>query len=65
MRILLLTFFLCILSGCATIVKDDSQPVAFSSEPQDAIIRLNNMPVGKTPSTIMVKQNLDLFFVQI
>ena len=48
--------FLVIFSSCATIVKDDSQPVAFSSEPQDAIVRLNNMPVGRTPSTIMVKR---------
>ena len=48
--------FLVIFSSCATIVKDDSQPVAFSSEPQDAIVRLNNMPLGRTPSTIMVKR---------
>jgi hypothetical protein len=65
MRILLLTSFLCILSGCATIVKDDSQPVAFSSEPQDAIIRLNNMPIGKTPSTIMVKRKMGETMIEI
>lgn len=45
-----------IFSSCATIVKDDSQPVAFSSDPQDAIVRLNNMPVARTPSTVMVKR---------
>ena len=36
--------------------KDDSQPVAFSSEPQGADISLNNIPVGTTPTTVMVKR---------
>lgn len=43
-------------SGCATITKDDSQPVAFSSDPQGAIVKINNIPRGVTPTTIMVKR---------
>lgn len=44
------------LSGCATITKDDSQPVAFSSDPQGATVIINNVPRGVTPTTIMVKR---------
>jgi len=45
-----------ILNSCATIVKDDSQPVAFSSEPQGADVSLNNITAGTTPTTLMVKR---------
>ena len=45
-----------IFNSCATIVKDDSQPVAFSSEPQGADVSLNNIPMGTTPTTLMVKR---------
>jgi hypothetical protein len=44
-------------SGCATIVKDDSQPVSFSSEPQGATVSINGIPRGVTPTTIMVKRS--------
>ena len=47
-----------IFNSCATITKDDSQPVAFSSEPQGADISLNNIPVGTTPTTVMVKRKM-------
>ena len=45
-----------IFNSCATITKDDSQPVSFSSEPQGAEVSLNNIPVGTTPTTVMVKR---------
>jgi hypothetical protein len=45
-----------IFNSCATITKDDSQPVSFSSEPQGAEVSLNNLPVGTTPTTVMVKK---------
>ena len=41
-------------AGCATITKSESQPVAFSSEPQGAIVSINGVPSGITPVTIMV-----------
>ena len=52
----LISFILVLSSGCATIMKDDSQPVAFSSEPQGAVVVINNVPRGTTPSTIMIKR---------
>ncbi len=43
--------------GCATIVKDDSQPVAFSSDPEGALVSINGNPRGRTPVTVMVKRS--------
>ena len=47
-----------IFNSCATITKDDSQPVSFSSEPQGADVSLNSIPVGTTPTTVMVKRKM-------
>ena len=47
-----------LFNSCATITKDDSQPVSFSSEPQGADVSLNNIPVGTTPTTVMVKRKM-------
>lgn len=52
-------------SGCATIVKDDSQPVAFSSDPQGATILINGTPRGQTPTTIMVKRSAKKQMIQM
>ncbi len=41
-------------SGCATFTKSESQPVAFSSEPQGATVSINGVPSGITPVTIMI-----------
>jgi hypothetical protein len=46
-----------LFSSCATILQDDSQPVAFSSDPQGAIVSINGMPSGTTPCTIMVRRS--------
>lgn len=54
-----------IFNSCATITKDDSQPVAFSSEPQGAIVALNSIPRGTTPTTIMVKRKFGKSLVQV
>lgn len=54
----------CVFTGCATIVKDDSQPVAFSSTPQGATISINGVPRGTTPATIMVKRSRKKQMVQ-
>jgi hypothetical protein len=43
-------------SGCATITKSESQPVAFSSEPQGATVSINGVPSGITPVTIMIER---------
>ena len=43
-----------LMTGCATIAGSDSQPVAFSSDPQGAMISINGMPQGTTPVTIQV-----------
>ena len=47
-----------IFNSCATITKDDSQPVSFSSEPQGADVSLNSISVGTTPTTVMVKRKM-------
>ena len=54
----------CLFTGCATIVKDDSQPVAFSSDPQGATISINGVPRGVTPTTLMVKRSRKQQMVQ-
>ena len=46
-----------LLGGCATLTKDDSQPVSFSTDPQGATIFINGIPRGKTPDTIMIKRS--------
>jgi hypothetical protein len=51
-----LLFGCAFFTGCATIVKDDSQPVAFSSDPQGATVSINNVARGTTPTTVMVKR---------
>ena len=43
-------------AGCATITKSESQPVAFSSEPQGATVSINGVPSGITPVTIMIER---------
>lgn len=52
-------------SGCATIMKDESQPVAFSSEPDGAVVKFNSVARGKTPVTIMVKRSMESTLVSI
>ncbi len=46
-----------LLGGCATLTKDDSEPVSFSTDPQGATIFINGIPRGKTPDTIMIKRS--------
>jgi FKBP-type peptidyl-prolyl cis-trans isomerase len=41
-------------SGCATILNDATQPVAFSSEPQGAIVTVNGAAMGRTPCTLPI-----------
>ncbi len=42
------------LQGCATILNDATQPVAFSSDPQDAIVSVDGAPMGRTPCTLPI-----------
>lgn len=62
--IAILVCSIALLSGCATIVKDDSQPVAFSSDPQGATVSINSVPRGVTPTTIMVRRSRKSQIVQ-
>ncbi|MBA4136279.1 MAG: hypothetical protein C0518_03060 [Opitutus sp.] len=55
----------CLLSGCATILKDDSQPVAFTSDPVGATVKINGASVGQTPTTVMLKHSIKRQMVQI
>lgn len=48
----------CVLSvqGCATILNDSTQPVAFSSDPQGAIVAVNGVAMGRTPCTLPIQR---------
>ena len=48
---LLFTLF---AQGCATILNDATQPVAFSSDPQGAIVTVDGAPMGRTPCTLPI-----------
>ncbi len=65
LRPLLVAALSLFLGGCATIVKDDNQPVAFSSDPQGAIIAINGVPRGTTPTTIMVQRTRKKQMIEI
>lgn len=43
-----------ILNGCASIAGDNSKIVHVSSKPQGAKVYANNVPVGTTPTQILV-----------
>jgi PEGA domain len=42
------------LGGCATILNGDTQAVAFSSEPDNATVKIDGVAMGKTPCVIPV-----------
>ena len=65
LRYLLIPFLPVVFNSCATITKDDSQPVAFSSEPQGAEVAINQIPRGTTPTTIMVKRKFGKSMISI
>lgn len=54
-----------LFSGCATILKDDSQPVAFTSDPAGATVKINGAVVGQTPTTVMLKHSVKRQMVQV
>lgn len=52
-----LPFYLCVclmLTGCATILNDPEQPVAFDSEPASAYISIDGVRMGTTPCVVPV-----------
>lgn len=58
MRNLMMVSFCAVLAlsfqGCATILNDATQPVAFSSDPQGAIVSVDGAPMGRTPCTLPI-----------
>jgi len=44
------------LSSCATIVNGRTQPVTVMSEPPGAQVKIDNIPVGTTPTTMELKR---------
>lgn len=55
----------CFFSGCATVLKDDTQPVAFTSDPPGATVTINGVVVGETPTTVMLKHSVKRQMVQV
>lgn len=45
-----------LLTGCASIVDGNSQPLSFNSNPDGATVYINGGAVGKTPVTITAKR---------
>lgn len=43
-----------LMGGCATILNGDHQPVSFSSEPENATVKVDGVAMGKTPCVIPV-----------
>lgn len=46
-----------ISGGCASIVSTSNQNITISSDPDGATIKIDGMPVGKTPTTVPVKRS--------
>ena len=45
-----------LMQGCATIVSGRSQEVTFQSTPDEATVKINGRPIGKTPLTVELKK---------
>jgi len=43
--------------GCASIVSTSNQNITISSDPDGATIKIDGMPMGKTPATVPVKRS--------
>ena len=59
MKLIINTIFLATLifgSGCATVLRDSNQPVAFTSAPAGVTVALNGIDRGVTPVTVSVKR---------
>jgi hypothetical protein len=46
-----------ISGGCASIVSSSNQNITVASDPDGATIRIDGMPIGKTPTTVPVKRS--------
>jgi len=44
------------MTGCATIISGQYQPVTFNTQPEGALVRLNGVDFDKTPVTISMKR---------
>jgi len=53
-KIALLSIVMAALNGCASIAGDNSKIVHVSSKPEGAKVYANNVPVGTTPTQILV-----------
>lgn len=43
-----------IISGCATVMSGSTQQVTFQSTPDDALVKIDGRPIGKTPLTVQL-----------
>ncbi|MER3552983.1 MAG: hypothetical protein C4331_01135, partial [Meiothermus sp.] len=56
-RLIVLSVFLALLSGCALLFKGDSQVVPLNSDPSGAEVFLDGQRIGVTPVQIPLKTN--------
>ncbi len=55
MKRLALLIAVCVASsGCATLFSSSDQPVSFTSEPAGATVMINSVPIGRTPTTVVL-----------
>jgi len=47
----------CFLVGCASIISSGKQTVTIASDPEDAVIHIDGIQVGKTPSTFPIERS--------
>jgi len=64
-NLILITISILVLSGCATIFSNSSDPVSFNSVPEGAKVQINGMNVGRTPVTVPVKRSISPPQVQL
>lgn len=54
-------FILAMLTGCATIIRGTSQEIPITSNPSGASVKINGMPKGNTPVTVMLPRGNNQF----
>lgn len=57
LAVMVLVLMIVPLTGCATILNDDHQMVAFASDPDGATVFVDGVPMGKTPCSLPIKRS--------
>ena len=58
MRFVILSLILLLLVSCATVFSGNTDEVSITSEPSDALVAINGIPVGRTPVSIELEKGM-------